>query len=135
MQKIFVSLLLWILLAPAAVFAQAPPTNEGRDENMRLPLVQFPTGVLREAVNRAAIPFVALPPVLRQQQHAERNWPGRHPVLFGALVGLGVGVVGDAATIRRNGKDEPDSGFIPIFASLGTGIGSLAGLIVAVARR
>ena len=117
MHKILVALLISVLVTPASGFAQTP------------------TGVLHEGVNRESARLAALPPALRQQPQRERSWPGRHPVLFGALVGLGVGLGVEAAVIPGASGGEPHSVYVPMFGIAGAGIGSLAGVIVSVARR
>jgi hypothetical protein len=70
-----------------------------------------------------------------QQQPRERTWAGRHPVLFGALVGLGVGVAVEAAVIPGASGGEPHSVYLPMFGGVGAGVGSLTGLIVSAVHR
>jgi hypothetical protein len=135
MRKILMGLLISVLVIPMGAFAQTFPTNEDRDGTTRMPTLQLSTGVMREAVIRESIRLAALPPAVRQQQPRERSWPGRHPVLFGALVGLGTGLVVEAAVIPGESGGEPHSAYLPMFGSVGAGIGSLVGLIVSVARR
>lgn len=136
MPKIFVALLVSVLLMiPTRGFAQTQPTNEGRAGTIRIPALQLPTGIMREAVNREYVRLAALPLALRQQQSPKRSWPGRHPVLFGALVGLGVGLGVEAAVIPGKSGGEPHSAYFPMFGGLGAGIGSLVGLIVSAARQ
>lgn len=135
MHKILVALLISVLMTPTGGFAQTQPTNDGRDGTIRIPAIQLPTGIMREAVNRESVRLAALPPALRQQPPRERSWPGRHPVLFGALVGLGVGLGVEAAVIPGESGGEPHSAYLPIFGGMGAGIGSLVGLIVSAARR
>jgi hypothetical protein len=136
MLKILVALLIAVLSTPTGVFAQTQPTDDGRDGAIRIPALQFPTGMMREAVNRESVRLAALPPALRQQHPRERSWPGRHPVLFGALVGLGVGLVVETLVmIPGESGGEPHSANLPIFGGMGGGIGSLVGLIVSAARR
>jgi len=135
MHKILVALLIFVFVTPTGGFAQTQPTNEGRDGTIRIPAIQFPTGIMREAVNRESVRLAALPPAFRQQQPQQRSWPGRHPVLFGALVGLGVGLVVEAAVIPGASGGEPHSAYLPMFGSYGAGIGALVGWIVSVARR
>lgn len=135
MHKILVALLIFVFVTPTGGFAQTQPTNEGRDGTIRIPALQLPTGIMREAVNREYVRLAALPPALRQQQPRQRSWPGRHPVLFGALVGLGVGLGVEAAVIPGESGGEPHSAYLPMFGGLGAGIGSLVGLIVSAARR
>jgi hypothetical protein len=118
MHKIQMALLMSMLVTPTAAFAQTLSTNDGRD------------GTIRESIRLAA-----LPPAVHQHQPRERSWPGRHPVLFGALVGLGTGLAVEAAVIPGESGGEPHSAYRPMFGGVGAGIGSLVGLIVSVARR
>ena len=134
MQKILVALLIAVLSTPTGAFAQTQPTDNGRDGTMRIPAPQFPTGIVREAVNRESV-RLALPRALNQQQPRERRWPGRHPVLCGALVGQGVGLAVEAAVIPGESGGEPHSVYVPVFGGMGSGIGSLVGFIVSAARR
>ena len=135
MHRILVALLVVVLLTPAGGFAQTQPTDDGRDASIGMPEVQFSASVLRDAVNRESVRFAALPPALRQQQPRKRSWPGRHPVLFGALAGLGIGLGVEAAVIPGESGGEPHSAYLPMFGCIGAGIGSLVGVIVAAARR
>ncbi len=135
MHKILVALMVAVLVTPTGGFAQTQPTDDGRDRTIRIPAVQFPTGIMREAVNRESVRLAALPPALRQQQPRERSWPGRHPVLFGALVGLGVGLVVEAAVIPGESGGEPHSAYLPMFGGVGAGVGALVGLVVSAVRR
>jgi hypothetical protein len=116
MRKIRVAVLISVLVIPTAGFTQTRPTNDGR--------------IIREAVNRESIRWSALPSALRQQQPRGRSWPGRHPVLFGALIGLGVGIGVEAAVIPGESGGEPHSAYVPMFGCIGAGIGSVVGLIV-----
>jgi hypothetical protein len=124
MRTIMGALLISICVAPGGAFAQAAPAP-----------LQFPMGITREAVAREPLRLAAVPPAGRQQSSRERSWPGRHPVLFGALVGLGTGLAVEAAVIPGESGGEPHSAYIPMFSCVGAGIGSLVGLIVSAARR
>jgi hypothetical protein len=135
MHKILVALLISVFVTPTGGFAENQPTNESRDGKMLIPALQLPTGLMREAVNGEYVRFAAPPLAVSQQQARERSWPGRHPVLFGTLVGLGVGLAVEAAVIPGASGREPHSVYIPMFGGLGAGIGSLVGLIVSAARR
>jgi len=134
MHKILVAVLSSVLVTPAGGFAQTL-TNDGRDRTVRISALQMPSGIIREAVARESVRLAALPPALAQQQRQRRSWPGRHPVLFGAVVGLGAGLGVEAVVIPGESGGEPHSVYVPIFGVMGAGIGSLVGLIVSVARR
>ena len=134
MRKRLVALLISALVAPTGGFAQTQLTNERGEGTIVVPARQFPMGILRESVNRRSV-RLAPRPMLRQQQPRERSWPGRHPVLFGALVGLGVGLGVETAVIPGASGGEPHSVYLPMFGVTGAGIGSLVGLMVSAARR
>ena len=119
MHKILAPLAIWVLLIPASGFAQTEPPNSGRGLIIR---------------NHDSFRLAAPPPALRQQHPQERSWRGRHPVLFGALVGLGVGVGVELAVIPGASGGEPHSVYLPMFGATGAGIGSLVGLIVSARR-
>jgi hypothetical protein len=118
MYKAFVALVISWLMTPAGVFAQTQPAHGDREVT------------ILESVRSTALPLV-----WQKQPPPERSWPGRHPVLFGALVGLGAGLAIEAAVIPGASGGEPHSAYIPMFACTGAGIGALVGLIVSAARR
>jgi hypothetical protein len=124
MQKMLVALLISALMTPTSGFAQTASANDGSDGTLRTSVIQ---------VSMPALPAGFQPQ--QQQQTQERGWVGRHPVLFGALVGLGVGLGVEAAVIPGESGGEPHSAYLPMFGGVGAGIGALAGLIVSAARR
>lgn len=130
MYKTLLAILIAVFVSPNAGFAQTQPVKEGRDGRIRMPALQLPTGITREGVAREYVTLAAMPLAPGQQQPQKRSWPGRHPVLFGALVGLGVGLVVEAAVIPGESGGEPHSAYLPMFGGVGAGIGSLVGLIV-----
>ena len=121
MHKILAPLAICVLLIPTSGFAQTEPANNGRGLIIRVP-------------NHESFRLAASPPALRQQHPQERRWRGRHPVLFGALVGLGIGVGVELAVIPGASGGEPHSVYLPMFGATGAGIGSLVGLIVSARR-
>jgi hypothetical protein len=78
--------------------------------------------------------------IFRHEQQAwseRRSWVSRHPVLFGALVGAGVGAVGGATLGHDCGQEEgfcSRQGMMGIGTATGAGLGALGGLVVALAR-
>lgn len=135
MHQMLVALLIFLLMTPMAGFAQTRPTTDGGDGTIRPAETRKPTGTIGGAVSRESVRLAALPSAVRAQQPRERSWPGRHPVLFGALVGFGVGLGVESAVIPGESGGEPHSVYLPIFGGIGAGIGSLVGVIVSVARR
>jgi hypothetical protein len=77
----------------------------------------------------------------------QRNWAGRHPVLLGTLIGLGIGL-GDEAILCVAPKSG-DNGLLPlgtrglpcdprvaaVVAGIGAGIGAGVGAVVAIFLR
>ena len=120
MHRTLVAAVICVLMTPVAGLAQTP----------------FSEASIRKAVTRDGVALSLLPaPVAQPQQPRQRSWPGRHPVLFGALVGLGIGVAVEMAVIPGAGGGEPHSAYLPLFGGVGAGIGSLTGVIVSAVRR
>lgn len=63
-----------------------------------------------------------------------RGWIGRHPVLFGALVGAGVGAAWAGSSSNFTDGMFSNGGNALLGAGIGAGPGSLVGLIVGLAR-
>ena len=92
------------------------------------------------AASRLKIPALpALAPTAGQAattNKAARSWPGRHPVVFGMLVGAGAGAVVGAASLPED--RNPDVGreiMASMGATWGAGFGALAGFIVGQVRK
>ena len=120
LNKLRPALLICVLAVPVGAFAQTPS--------------RIPAEIIREAMNRESVRLAALPPAARQQTPRRRSWPGRHSVLFGTLVGLGVGIAVETATIPGESGGEPHSVYLPMFGIAGAGIGAVTGLIISAAR-
>ena len=123
MRTIFMTAVVSVLMIPTTALAQFPNTPS-----------------LRDAVDRVPMTFAAQPSspaAVRRQQASdnERGWPGRHPVLFGALLGFGIGVGSELAVIPGGSGGEPHSVYLRMFGGVGAGIGSIVGLIASAARR
>jgi hypothetical protein len=134
MHKILGALLIAVFTTPALGFTQTHATIDEGDGTTRTPAIQLPARIMPDRMNRES-GLADLPPALPPQQPRERSWPGRHPVLFGTLVGLGAGLAVEAAVIPGASGGEPHSAYIPMFAGVGAGIGWLVGLIVSAGRR
>ena len=132
MNRMLVALVVGVLMAPATGLAQAQSSS---DASVRAfadsQIGRFADWRTEESPYRVA----TRPPALPQQPAKKQSWPGRHPVLFGALVGAGAGLAIEAAVIPGASGGEPHSAYIPMFVCTGAGIGSLVGLIVSRARR
>lgn len=119
MRRTLAALIMFVLTAPATGLAQTPFAEES----------------VRKVVDRDAARLSALAAVPQSQQTPERSWRSRHPVLFGALLGLGIGVGVELAVIPGASGGEPHSAYLPMFGGVGAGIGALTGVIVSAARR
>lgn len=118
MRRTFAAFVMCVMTTPAIAFAQNPFAEES----------------IRNVVDRdaARLSVLAAPAA---QQPRERSWPGRHPVMFGALLGFGIGVGVELAVIPGASGGEPHSAYLPMFGGVGAGIGALTGLIVSAVRR
>ena len=134
MRTIVVALLIGVLALPTRGLAQSQPRDPDSNGTPPPESVRLQESI-REAIDRESLRVSMRPAGLAQQQPRERSWPGRHPVLFGALLGAGIGVVVEAAVIPGESGGEPHSVYLPMFGVIGAGIGSLTGLIVSLARR
>ena len=123
MRAIQAAVVISVLLTPAAAFAQTAPTDHVNPGSLRLSAIHVPP---EDIYNVAPQP---------QPQSRERSWPGRHPVLFGALLGLGIGVGVELVVIPGQSGGEPHSAYLPMFGGVGAGIGALTGVIVSAVRR
>ena len=128
MHKIPVALLIFVLMIPMWGFAQTSPTSDDRDRTFST-AIQLPAGSMRERVDREQFRLAPVPSAVRQQPARQRSWPARHPVLFGALVGLGAGLAVQAVVIPGASGGEPHTAYLPMFGGVGAGVGSLVGLI------
>ena len=120
MRKVLVAVLISVFMTPTAGFAQTQPEPGDRELTIRIPAIQLSTGNVREAS--------------RRQPPPRRSWAGRHPVIFGALIGLGVGLGVEAAVIPGASGGEPHSAYLPMFGGVGAGSGALVGLILSAVR-
>jgi len=130
MHKMLVGLVVGVLMGPATGLAQAQVGSNvsiGRLADSQIGRFDWRT---EESRYRLAAPLPALP----QQPAKKRSWPGRHPVLFGTLVGLGAGLVIEAIVIPGESGGEPHSAYIPMFATVGAGTGALVGYIISANR-
>ncbi len=127
MQRMLVALAVCVLITPAAGLAQ---TRAGIRELADSQIGRLADWRTEELRYRAA----ARPPALPQQPAKKRSWPGRHPVLFGALVGAGAGLAIEAVVIPGASGGEPHSAYIPMFVSVGAGSGALVGYIISANR-
>lgn len=72
---------------------------------------------------------------VRQGTRWGDSWIGRHPVLFGAMVGLGVGLIGSAAALEESGNPDVTKGqYVLVYSLLGTGVGAGIGAAVSALR-
>ncbi len=127
MHRMLVALVVCALTTPAVGLAQARAGVRELADSQIGRLVDWRTEELRYRVATRS-------PALPQQPAKKRSWPGRHPVLFGALVGAGAGLAIEAAVIPGASGGEPHGAYIPMFVCTGAGIGSLVGYIISASR-
>ena len=112
-------------------------------------MLAYPRGVHAEQsvglVARALATTAAWRPITDRQTFTsqtpqtapqQRSWIARHPVLFGALVGAGAGML-SGATIGEPCKEESfcrRAGLMQIGAAGGAGVGALTGWGVGLIR-
>ena len=128
MHKIPVALVISVLMVPTWGFAETGPGSGGQDRASSAIAIQLPAGRVRERVNREPLRAGA-EPLFGQQPAPQRSWRSRHPVLFGALVGVGAGLAVEAVVIPGASGGEPHSAYLPMFGGTGAGVGALIGLI------
>jgi hypothetical protein len=71
-------------------------------------------------------------------QSEKRSWPGRHPVLFGTLVGGGVGALSAGlwcGGVPCEGNEYGRGFYVLSGGGIGAGLGAGVGLVVALLRR
>jgi hypothetical protein len=118
-------LLVGLLGAPQQAFAEPPPARAGDvPPGLRGPLQ---VATFQEAIQRAARQGHLS---LAQTRSPEAGWASRHPVVFGTLIGAGIGagmtVVGCAMA-----GNEPAIvscyNWLPILTGVGAGAGAIVG--------
>ena len=132
---------------PALSVAAEPPGATSVTWRETIPPQQ--KGMVREAVRREVARILLRPSlwrsedVLAQQTGSQnRRWSGRHPALFGALVGAGAGAV-SAATMENEwfcSRGDEDCLFyggsrVLVGAGMGAGVGALVGWLVGLGTR
>jgi hypothetical protein len=131
-QRISIVVVVSISLVRAVdLSAQLPNSPEPRRVGAGQPSATVVhDGVLREAARLASIG--ATEPV---SSEPDRSWAGRHPVLLGALVGLGGGLAFTAGTDCAHSSDYTCRGLSLWFGGIGAGIGAGVGGVVSLVRR
>lgn len=130
--RTLIAVLVVIVGIPDAAFA----------EKMRQPIAigiaSTPPGPLQAAALRAVTRLAGEIDNARSQQVPRQRdtWIGRHPVLFGALVGLGLGIGISAATLDESGNPDVTKGdYVLVFGLLGAGTGAGIGALVSFLTR
>jgi len=98
---------------------------------------QHPVGSLREAARQEGARLATMPQARSSAQPLpqNKNWVARHPVLFGALAGAGVGLGFAAASDCQSSSDYTCTGIALFFAGTGAGLGAAGGLVVSLFQR
>ncbi len=138
MRKALAVILISVLSAPSAALAApgdvstSTATAPGRPQGLRV-------GAIREATRLARERLVTQ--AGSEQRPDSGSWIRRHPALFGAAVGAGIGsvvAVSNTNELFCTGNDEDclayGSSGIAFGAALGAGIGALAGYVVGKVR-
>jgi len=136
MRRLQVALIASVLAVPWGTFAQS--LSVSADDGAQTPQPSFSVagshlrdGVDKEAVRLAKTLAPDSPPPGTEHK---RNWAGRHPVLLGTLIGLGVGLAYNATRCGAS-SDFTCAQLAAFFGGIGTGIGAGAGGVVAIALR
>lgn len=116
--------------AGAEMLTAAEPPGHADDEtrvgSVGLPLSSFSysgSGVIRDAIARVTVRLAPGSTAVQLSTPAiGRSWPARHPVLLGALIGAGAGVIIDSAVCGWGGGGCG-------FTFGGAGAGAFAGLL------
>ncbi len=135
MRRVLIVFLASLLAAPSA--ALSAPQNSSTSTATSLRTSQgLRAGAMREASRLAREPRV-FQTASEKEPHSGGSWVRRHPALFGAVVGAGVGTVIAVSNTNElfcTGNDEDclayGSSGVAFGAALGAGIGLLAGYLV-----
>lgn len=96
-----------------------------------------PGGPLKAAALREVVRLTSVPDHTASQQTPLRrdSWISRHPVLFGALVGLGIGVGVSAAALPESDNPDITKGhYVAVFGLIGAGAGAGIGAAISMMR-
>ena len=133
MRHLIVSLVVLSLFLTSAVDVAAQ--TAASDQRARLRDAQPSATPVHDAVFREGTRLGSAGRVQPAASISDRSWAGRHPVLLGALVGLGAGLAFTAGTGCAHSSDYTCGEFSLWFGGLGAGIGAGVGGIVALVRR
>jgi hypothetical protein len=139
MWKVSSFLLLCLIFVSTTVFAAEPggerPTSVPSSDTDRSLRESAIASASRDLARVSHVDLSRSPFTRRQggsQGSQQRGWVSRHPVWFGALVGVGPGAVVGFSSGNLTDSGVPAS---TVFgAGLGAGIGSLVGFVVGLAR-
>ena len=137
MRRLQVALIALLALAvPGGTFAQS--LSVSANPGAQIPPSSFPShgSPLRDGVTREAVPLAnALAPAStpKGKEH-QRNWAGRHPVLLGTIIGLGVGLAVNANQCGAS-SDFTCAHLAALSGGIGAGVGAGVGAVVAIALR
>jgi hypothetical protein len=138
MRRLQVALVASVLAVPCGSFAQSLSVSV--DDGAQIPQPSFSIAgagsPLRDCLNKEAVRLAKTlaPDSPPQGTEHKRNWAGRHPVLLGVLIGLGVGLAYNATQCGAS-SDFTCAQLATFFGGIGTGIGAGAGGVVAIALR
>lgn len=128
-QHICILVVFSLLLAPAAGLAAEPSRKRSS--------TPIQDAVSRHAVRLASTAMRSVQPPSTTPD--DTSWPGRHPVLLGAVIGMGGGLIFTAATAHSvNGcvksSDYTCTQYSVVLGGIGAAIGAGIGGLVALVR-
>ena len=138
MRELVATWLCWLLVF-STLLAAAPLTacSDDRSAAGAAPDDSISRAIKQEAARQTRLNTSKRFSQAQQPQSRERSWAGKHPVLFGALLGAGVGGLGGATLGSDCGREESfcsRKGLVQIGAAAGAGVGALVGLVVGLIR-
>jgi hypothetical protein len=146
MRKTVTLVLLFCILIQSVAFAAEQPkgtiaVSASRDVSAPRQNPKLSEAIDREVRRLALSPDRPTGFPAQQTGSQNRSWIGRHPALFGALVGAGAGAAASALMENElicSGGDEDcliyGGSRILVGAGIGAGIGSLVGFFVGLGR-
>jgi hypothetical protein len=146
MQKMIALVVAVLLGLPVATLAHSLPSATIGNEPVDVAALRFvdarhaalagplTSGAVRDV---AGIRLVSREVVPQQTQGSQRSWMERNPVLFGALVGFGVGfAAGSGWCGSLDGNPDTPCWFVGLaWGGAGAGLGAGVGFVVSRVRR
>jgi hypothetical protein len=139
MRHAIFSLVLSLLIVPTGALAQDLPIRHCLSCDIRQVTAPFPAKGLPQFASLwqvAKTGDTLGSAALQQQQPGQRSWAGRHPVLLGALIGMGgFAAIAAGNYDPRSNTDLTRGQSVAFSGAAGAGLGALGGLIVSISLR